>query len=69
MQSDPTRGGVVCTTSTVSRSQRALSAQWFAGTDRTGGDPGQPSQFPFEPLPLPARKHAAARYVMTFSEQ
>jgi hypothetical protein len=36
MQSDPTRGSAVCATRPVSQWERALLAQWFAGTDRTG---------------------------------
>jgi hypothetical protein len=36
MQSDPTQGGGVFTTRSVSQWERALLAQWFAGTDRTG---------------------------------
>lgn len=36
MQFDPTQGGGVFTTRSVSQWERALLAQWFAGTDRTG---------------------------------
>jgi hypothetical protein len=36
MQTDPTQGGGVCTTRSVSRWERALLTQWFANTDRVG---------------------------------
>jgi hypothetical protein len=36
MQSDPTQGSGVLMTRFVSQWERALLAQWFAGTDRTG---------------------------------
>jgi hypothetical protein len=36
MESDPTQGGGVSTTRSVSQWERALLAQWFAGTERTG---------------------------------
>jgi hypothetical protein len=36
MQFDPTQGGGVLVTRSVSQWERALLAQWFAGTDRTG---------------------------------
>jgi hypothetical protein len=36
MQADPTQRGGVCTTRSVSRWERALLAQWFANTERTG---------------------------------
>jgi hypothetical protein len=36
MQPDPTQGGGNLMTRSVSQWERALLAQWFAGTDRTG---------------------------------
>jgi hypothetical protein len=36
MQTDPTQGGGVCTTRSVSQWERALLAQWFANTERSG---------------------------------
>jgi hypothetical protein len=36
MQSDPTQGGAIVAARPVSLWERALLAQWFANTDRTG---------------------------------
>ena len=36
MQFDPTQGGGISVTRSVSQWERALLAQWFAGTDRAG---------------------------------